>query len=526
MFKRIIGSIILCLLLVGSGCGITYSILYYTTPKNEELIEENKHYQEEIKNYIKIINDNENQILLLNEQIKNISSQNEEYLNQINSLNGNIESLNQQITNLENTNQENQQTITQLNSQISSLQQELDDLQSDNQSNLEKIENLNNTITSLKETISQLENNNQVNEEVISNLTNENGKLNKKIEELIYEMQNNNLEIAPLLNQINKLETTISYYENYILSFVQEGQVLVKFEFAGSIYDIQIVDKGSIVSVEDPAITDTAKFNYWTVNDEKIELSSYPINENLTIVADVTYGYKVSFMVDAEVYDAQIVEENQFAEVPENPTKLGYTFKGWSINGVDIVSNIDTIAVNSEVTYIAIWERINLVKFMDGDIELSTQEVQNGDYLVVPEIPVKDDYKFLGWSLDGENVVDISNYEVYQDLVFVALWEYDWNGTYTGRAPSTYDVTVNVKNNEVVSVVYRGTTREVEKLENGKYRTVSGISDASGSYTYIHFTLEFTSTDGRIDVEYKRSKSSNYDYQGASVYGDFYVNKI
>lgn len=42
---------------------------------------------------------------------------------------------------------------------------------------------------------------------------------------------------------------------------------------------------------------------------------------------------------------------------PQNPSKVGYEFKGWSINGTDIVEDINSI-VNEDLIYIAIFEQL------------------------------------------------------------------------------------------------------------------------------------------------------------------------
>ena len=61
-------------------------------------------------------------------------------------------------------------------------------------------------------------------------------------------------------------------------------------------------------------------------------------------------------MVDNQVYDSQIVAENSFANLPEDPSKGAYyTFKGWSINGISIV-NVEDVNVNSNVRYVALFE--------------------------------------------------------------------------------------------------------------------------------------------------------------------------
>ena len=57
---------------------------------------------------------------------------------------------------------------------------------------------------------------------------------------------------------------------------------------------------------------------------------------NTKVIADVTYSYDVTFYVDNTEHNAQIVEYGNKATTPTVPTKTGYTFLGWSLNGSDI----------------------------------------------------------------------------------------------------------------------------------------------------------------------------------------------
>lgn len=66
--------------------------------------------------------------------------------------------------------------------------------------------------------------------------------------------------------------------------------------------------------------------------------------------------YVVKFMVDDEEYNSQEINKNTYISLPTEPTKTSYEFLGWSINGIDIVENIQTSRVTEDVTYIAVFE--------------------------------------------------------------------------------------------------------------------------------------------------------------------------
>ena len=271
-------------------------------------------------------------------------------------------------------------------------------------------------------------------------------------------------------------------------------QVVATFEFNGSVYNIQIVNPNSLLSVTTPTSTEYVIFNYWTVNGVEIDLSTYKISQNTKIVADVTYRYKTEFIVNDEVYNSQIVTLNDYATLPTNPSVSGYDFDGWTLNGIDLVDPT-TIEITKDTQFIAKLTKLHKVKFYCENELIDEQIVRNGNFveyfeptlenaifngwtvndilvdlttykivaetilvadLTYPEFavtykvgndivssqsivlnktstvnntPEKIGYKFLGWSIDGSNVIDIENNKISVDTVYTAVFE-KLNGLY------------------------------------------------------------------------------------------------
>lgn len=458
-------------------------------------------------------------------QIKDYETLIENNQNTISSLEQNKEELQLQVDNLTTIKNNNETLISELESQITVLEDQVNDLEYSCEDKDNEISQLNSQISNLQDLVSQLQITNSMNIETIKSLNNQISNLNEQIVSLTNQIVSNDNSVNSLQLKIEELEKSILYYENYISSLESDTQIILTFEFAGSVYNIQVVDKNSIVSVTTPTSTDYVIFNYWTVNGEQIDLSTYHFTENTKIIADVTYKYQVKFMVDGVQYgETQIIEQNNCLTLPEAPVKDKYEFLGWSLNGEDILSNIDTIPVNEDLTYIAIFESSIYVTFMNGENIYEEIKVVDGQISDMPEAPTKDSYFFKGWSLNGVDIIDISTLEIEDSIYVYAVFTYNWDGTYTGRASTTNELTVNVENQEIVSISYRGTTYSVTKLESGSYRTTSGIRDVNGSYTYIHFTLSFGSA-GSIRVSYKRNTSSNFNSSGASSSSSFTCSK-
>lgn len=377
------------------------SVLLAITNNNKD--KENKNtqtnYEHKINDLYDVITDRNNEINNLNAQIDSLNTDikklnntllvNESDISTLTSLKNDLD---KQVKVLTATKLENETTISECQLKITNLTVERDSLNEKDLHNTEMITNLNTQINNLQVFVNQLQNTNAINSNTINSLTNQIVSLNSRINDLTLSMQENINQLAVLNSQINDLENSIKYYETYVNNLATNGKCVVTFYFNGSVYNIQVVNKGSKVQVVNPADTNFVKFNYWYMNlsdntTKEIDLSTETFSENTKIQANITRSYSVYFLSDwATLYNSQIVENNKCASVPVAPTKSGYTFVGWSTNGVDIISNIDTIKVKHDIWYYAVFKKLYTVKFIDDDNVVSTQTICSGNYANVPSI--------------------------------------------------------------------------------------------------------------------------------------------
>ena len=132
----------------------------------------------------------------------------------------------------------------------------------------------------------------------------------------------------------------------------------------------------------------------------------------------------------------QSVEHDKFAVVKAEPTKKGYTFKGWnsSAGGTNIASaTINTTAVKGSVTYTAQWEidKYNVTFDFDGGNANGTatpQQVKYGESPVAKN-PTKEGFDFAGWEVttpDGNKTTiwtdDLNKLPIEGDTNCKAIW--------------------------------------------------------------------------------------------------------
>ena len=440
--KSIIASVVMIVVLAGAGIGlycawpaITGTIndnKYYTAEEVQEIVDDavnnafsNKDEMSAQIDYYKDLTD-EYYLSILDYQM--LVGQYEEKQTQdtetIKNLTAQKNQLETDVSNLQTVNTQHVNTISSLNSTISSLQLKVSELEASDGDKSSQIALLKEQIASLQTLVSQLQETVNLNNSTIASLRAQIVVLTNQIADLTAQINNSGTTISSLNNKISQLEQSIAYYESYIASLESGEQIIITAEFNGSVYNIQVINKGGKISIVDPVSTERVIFNYWMDEDgTQIDLSTKTFSESTKIIANITLKYDVKFNIDGSDTDTQLVVSGSYAIEPEQPTKTGYTFAGWSLDGKTAVTVSETpITVNT--TFFALWS-INsyLVTFDTGDVETTTtQQVNYGAYAIEPEQPTKTGYTFSGWSLNGSTSVTVSSTVIVQATTFTALW--------------------------------------------------------------------------------------------------------
>ncbi len=529
-------------------------------------------FEKLINSYRDTITTQSDQISQLNSEVAVLNNTNKDYKTQVTNLTAQRETLEEQVSVLNSIKTNNEATILDLNKQIAELSDRVIAYQSDKNKDLEQIEALNSQISNLQSLNTQLQNTNDLNVQTIASLNNQIATMNAQINELTYQMQNNSSVVNSLNAKIAELQKSVSYYEQYIANLESGEQVVATFEFAGSVYNIQIVNKNDIVTVTTPTSTAYVIFNGWTVDGSIVDLANYPIAANTKFVADVTYKYEVNFVVDGENYNNQLVVKDSNAIIPNDPAKAGYVFDYWTLDGVTFIDEA-SYPITQNTTFIAKFSKLHSVIFKYEDSTISTQTIKNGDlpqavetvstefkvfngwkvndsivdistykivadtvfvaditykyevtfmneldehnnqivekgtYAQVPETPVKANYRFIGWSINGTDIVDVSNYKITENTTFTALFALD-------------KLQVIFKNgNETLSTqqITNGSFATAPAIQNEKFKGWS--VDGTNVVSVANYPITETTTFVALFGEFKLLSSEMVYF-----YGDSYSN--
>ena len=248
-------------------------------------------------------------------------------------------------------------------------------------------------------------------------------------------------------------------YEGYLLpenfreARMPDSDVLLVAEFVANEYEVvYVVDgkqsKASYVyntEIELPVLEKEGyTFKGWLNGEELITDSKYIIpaqNSKLTAVFEIN-----TYVLTLEILDTTTLleyEYNELVVLPTAPAKEGYTYNGWSINGVysGFVTEFKMPAADFTMTCEYVINSYELTLVFGQLVNTSVYEYNTE--VTLPKL-AKVGHTFIGWS-DGETVTTDGTYVIpAHDSTLEAVFEIN-----------SYNLTTVIEGKEeTVSVVY------------------------------------------------------------------------
>ena len=197
---------------------------------------------------------------------------------------------------------------------------------------------------------------------------------------------------------------------------------------------------GTTVTLTAGAAPTGQMFDKWVVNgvvvDDANSATTTFVMPAGNVTAEATYkdipvvNYTVTFdSAGGSAVTAQTIEAGQKATKPADPTKAGYDFKGWTLNGSAYDFNS---AVNGDITLVATWEQQQVVPTTytvsfaanGGTGTMADVTGISGEY-TLPEngFTAPDGKQFKAWSVGGEEKAVGDKITVTADTTVTAVWE-------------------------------------------------------------------------------------------------------
>jgi uncharacterized repeat protein (TIGR02543 family) len=149
------------------------------------------------------------------------------------------------------------------------------------------------------------------------------------------------------------------------------------------------------------------------------------ITKTFNLTVKTLVKYTVTFNSDGgSVVSPQQIEKGELATKPANPTRSGYYFSHWKLNGVPF--NFNT-PINSDITLVAHWETepdyVTVTFNSNGGSSVSPQTIVKGGQATEPANPTKSGYAFDGWYEDASfNYLFNFSSALYANTTLHAKW--------------------------------------------------------------------------------------------------------
>lgn len=231
--------------------------------------------------------------------------------------------------------------------------------------------------------------------------------------------------------KVYSFSTKVTADITLVATWAQEGNYTVRFDTNGSedVIASQIIKAGKLVSKPKDPVRDGWELKEWQFEDKPYDFNT-KVSQDMVLKAiwqlphfDVTFD-----SAGGSTVKTQSIEINKTAKKPTNPTKTGYTFKGWFIGETEYEF---TTPVTAAITLVAHWE-VNkyMVDFdSDGGSDVESQLIEYGAKVSQPANPTKDGWVFEKWQLNGTTY----NFDtkVTKAITLKAVWTKAVAKTYT-----------------------------------------------------------------------------------------------
>lgn len=174
------------------------------------------------------------------------------------------------------------------------------------------------------------------------------------------------------------------------------------------------------------------------------------VNAYIQLIASVSIieeRFVVTFMFDDTVYSILLVPDGDKVQI-ENPKSTEYTiFLGWSLSLGGELVDLNEIEITADtVIYAKIIRKYDVNFILDYEV-YEHHIIEKGDTITAKTPPSSNKRVFKGWSLDGVNVINVTNYPITEHRTFFAVVEtrHEVRFVYTKHNPYLMTATLSTQ---------------------------------------------------------------------------------
>ncbi len=211
------------------------------------------------------------------------------------------------------------------------------------------------------------------------------------------------------------VEDTPTYSSHNIEYYLADG---------GALYDTRTFKEGeTIIHPTNPQM-EGFSFMGWVDENGNIFNNSVMGQEDIKVYAQFEINtYKVTYIVDEEVYKNYDIIYQSEITIPADPEKEGYTFAGWTPEIISTMPACDLVYtatwVKNDDTNDDINKKYTATFLYHNGETYKTLVLCEGDEIPVPEAPEKFGYVFTGWNPEVPSVMPA------EDMVFEPQYKID-----------------------------------------------------------------------------------------------------
>ena len=275
----------------------------------------------------------------------------------------------------------------------------------------------------------------------------------------------------------------------------------------GSIVEtVKVKKNDKVLKPQDP-VKEGHTFLGWYYQGQEWSFIGYSVTEDITLEAKWQINqYTITFDTDGGTQIPSITQDYGTAvEKPQYPTKEGYVFSYWELNGeqyeLDVVpsKNITLVAKYKTNVYKVYFDENGGSQIKDITCEY------NSNIKELIENPVKEGYTFLGWSLEHEKF-DFENSKITMNLYLEAKWEankhkvtlLEENGKVFLVIDTYYDELINLESIKKDGHTLIGWYYNNEEIDNLQIKVKEDIT-LVGQWQINQYTITFD-TDGGTQI--------------------------